>query len=69
MLERLSSEEVTEVIIIVLLAYHMRETDRLEAIIKECGTKNRLHEFWPEFQAKAEKMKLRSTISRNSLWE
>lgn len=53
MLERLSSQEITELVIIVLLAYHMREADRLERIIQECGTKNRLHEFWPKFQTAA----------------
>jgi hypothetical protein len=53
MLDRQSAKEVTELVIIVLLAYHMREAGRLETIIQECGTKNRLHEFWPEFQAEA----------------
>ncbi|HEY8269717.1 MAG TPA: hypothetical protein VIG33_02430 [Pseudobdellovibrionaceae bacterium] len=54
MLERLSSQEITELVIIVLLSYHMREADRLESIIQETGQKNRWHEFWPQFQAQAE---------------
>ena len=54
MLERLSPKEITEFIIIVLLAYHMRETDRLQSIIQETGAKNRWHELWPKFQAASE---------------
>lgn len=54
MLERLTAEEITDFIIQVLLAYHMREADRLQAIIEEVGIKNRRHEFWPRFQAASE---------------
>lgn len=54
MLERLTAEEITEFIVQVLLVYHMREADRLQAIIEETGTKNRWHEFWPKFQAASE---------------
>lgn len=53
-LERLSAKEITEFIIMVLLAYHMREADRRQAIIQETGTRNRWHELWPKFQATSE---------------
>lgn len=52
--EKLSSKEITEFVIIVLLAYHMREADRLQAIIQETGTKNRWHGLWPRFQVASE---------------
>lgn len=54
MLKRLTAEEITDFIIQVLLDYHMREVDRLQAIIEEAGTKNRWHTFWPRFQAASE---------------
>lgn len=54
MIERLSPEGITEFVIIVLLAYHLREADRLEAIIKETGQKNRWHELWPKFKEASE---------------
>jgi hypothetical protein len=53
-LERLTAEEITDFILQVLLAYHMREVDRLQAIIEETGSTNRWHEFWPQFQAVSE---------------
>jgi hypothetical protein len=54
MLERMTAEEITDFITQVLLAYHMREVDRLQAIIEETGTQNRWHTLWPQFQATAE---------------
>ncbi len=54
MLERLTAEEITDFITQVLLAYHMREANRLQAIIEETGTKNRWHTLWPWFQAASE---------------
>lgn len=54
MLERLTAEEITDFIIQVLLAYHMREADRLQAIIEEAVHKNRWHTLWPRFQAASE---------------
>jgi hypothetical protein len=53
-LERLTAEEITEFIIQILLAYHMREVGRLQAIIEETGQKNRWHTLWPRFQAASE---------------
>jgi hypothetical protein len=52
--DKLTATEITEFITIVLLAYHMREADRLQTIIEEAGTKNRWHEFWPRFQKASE---------------
>lgn len=54
MLELLSAQEITEFIIIVLLAYHMREAERLEHIIQEAGQKNCWNELWPRFQKASE---------------
>ena len=54
MLERLTAEEITDFTIQVLLAYHMREVDRLQSIIEEVGTKNHWHTLWPRFQAASE---------------
>jgi hypothetical protein len=54
MLQRLSAKEITEFIIMVLLAYHMREADRLQTIIQEAGCQNRWHELWPQFKAASE---------------
>jgi hypothetical protein len=53
-LERLTTEEITEFVIQVLLAYHMREVDRLQSIIEEAGQKNHWHTLWPRFQAASE---------------
>lgn len=53
-MKKLSPKEITEFVIIVLLAYHMREADRLQTIIQETGTKNRWHELWPKFQVASE---------------
>jgi hypothetical protein len=53
-LERLTAEEITDFIIQVLLAYHMREADRLQAIIEEAGIKNCWHTLWPRFQSASE---------------
>lgn len=54
MLGKLSAKEVTEIIIIVLLAYHLREADRLDAICNGCGGQNRWHESWPKFLESSE---------------
>lgn len=54
MLERLTAKEITDFITQVLLTYHMREADRLQAIIEETGQKNRWHALWPRFQQASE---------------
>lgn len=54
MLGQLPAKDVAEIVAIVLLAYHMREADRVEAIIQEAGQKNRWHELWPVFQKASE---------------
>jgi len=52
--DKLSAKEVTDLIVMVLLAYHMREVTRLENILQEAGQQNRWYEFWPQFRKAAE---------------
>jgi hypothetical protein len=54
LLEKLPAKYVRDLVVIVLLAYHMRAADRLEAIIQEAGQQDRWPELWPKFQEAAE---------------
>lgn len=53
MLNQLRAEEVTDLVVIVLLAHHMREAERIATIITRCGTKSRLQDMWPRLKATA----------------
>lgn len=54
MLEKLTTKELTEVVVTVIHAYHMREADRCHQILEACGKTKSWHEFWPDCLAKAE---------------
>jgi iron-sulfur cluster repair protein YtfE (RIC family) len=50
-LDKLTAQELTDLIKQVLLAYHSREQNRLEEILSSLEVPDKLHETWPEFVA------------------
>jgi hypothetical protein len=54
MLSKLTSKEILDVTLAVLVAHHMREQDRLNAILSDFSHQNCWAELWLKFKAISE---------------